>query len=112
MQNYPEILQGIKINRAGYVRRQFYAWFMQRRLGAINAKSFLSNLGLLSFSDWMGLAATVFDKASWGRLLRIISLGSNKSGAEAQWHSLRPLNGITDIRQFEEWLARRNAASH
>jgi len=112
IQNYPEILRGIKINRAGYVRRQFYAWFMQRRLGAISTINFLSNLKLLSFSDWLGLAATAFDKASWGRLLRIISLDSNKSGAEAQWHSLRPLDGISDIRQFEEWLARRNAVSH
>jgi hypothetical protein len=111
IQNYPEILKDIKINRTGYVRRQFYAWFMQRRLGAINTKNFLSNLRLLSFLDWMGLAATAFDKASWERLLRVVLLGSNKSAAEAQWHSLRPLDGISDIRQRRAGYATRGKLS-
>ena len=107
-QNYPELLKDVEIDRAGYVRRQFYAWFMQSKLGAITTGILVRNLGLLSFFDWLGLAATAFDKASWTRLLRIISSGSKKSGAEAQWHSLRPLEGITDIRQFDQWLARRD----
>jgi hypothetical protein len=107
-QNYPEFLKNVKIDRAGYVRRQFYAWFMQRKLGAITTGELVRNLGLLSFSDWLGLAATVFDKASWARLLRVVSSGSKKSGAEAQWHSLRPLEGVMDIRQFDHWLARRD----
>lgn len=109
-QNYPELLKDVKIDRAGYVRRQFYAWFMQRKLGAIVTDDLLRNLRLLSLSDWMGLAATVFDKPSWARLLRVASRGSKKSGAEAQWDSLQPLEGVMDIRQFDQWLARRNSA--
>lgn len=110
--NYPELLKDVEIDRAGYVRRQFYAWFMQRKLGAITAGDLVRNLGLLSFADWLGLAATAFDKASWARLLRVLSLDSKKSGAETQWHSLQPLEGIMDIRQFDHWLAQRNSAPH
>jgi hypothetical protein len=107
-QNYPVLLKNDAIDRAGYVRRQFYAWFMQRKLGAITTGSLLTNLGLLSPTDWLGLAATVFDKASWARLLRVLFQSSKKSGAEAQWHSLRPLEGVRDIRQFDHWLAQRD----
>ena len=108
-QNYPQLLGGVSIDRAGYVRRQFYAWLMQRKLGAISTAELLRNLGLLGFSDWFGLAATVFDRASWARLLRVVFNGSRKSGAEAQWHSLKPLEGVMDIRQFDQWLARRTS---
>lgn len=108
--NYPGLLKEVKIDRAGYVRRQFYAWFMQRRLGAITTGNFLRNLRLLSLSDLVGLAATAFDKPSWARLLRVVSSGSKKSGAEAQWHSLRSLEGVMDISQFDQWLTRRNSA--
>lgn len=110
-QNYPQLLGGVSIDRAGYVRRQFYAWFMQRKLGAISTADLLRNLGLLGVGDWFGLAATVFDRASWARLLRVAFQSSNKSGAEAQWHSLRPLEGVMDIRQFDEWLAQRTPSS-
>lgn len=109
-QNYPELLRDVKIDRGGYVRRQFYAWLMQRKLGAITTGDFMRNLRLLSLSDWVGLAATAFDKPSWARLLRVVSSGSKKSGAEAQWHSLRPLEGVMDIRQFDQWLTRRKSA--
>ena len=111
-QNYPELLKNVRIDRAGYVRRQFYAWYMQRKLGAITTGDLVRNLGLLSLPDWLGLAATAFDKDSWARLLRVLSLDSNKSSAEAQWLALLPLDGITDIRQFDYWLAKRNPTPH
>ena len=111
-ENYPELLKNIEIDRPGYVRRQFYAWFMQRKLGGIKTVDLLRNLALLTFSDWLGLSATVLDKASWVRLLRVLSLDSSKSSAEAQWNSLLPLDGVTDIQQFEYWLAMRNSPPH
>ena len=107
LRNYPNLLQGVKIDRAGYVRRQCYAWFMQRKLATISTHELFKNLKLLSFSDWCGLASTAFDKASWARLLQVISLGSKKSDAQAQWHSLQPLEGVMDIREFDQWLSRR-----
>lgn len=103
-ENYDYLLRNIKVNRAGYVRRQLYAWFMQMKLGAIKFQELLHNLSLLSVSDWLGLFQTVVDKASWKRLARFLFLDSNKSGAQLQWHSLQPLESITDIRQFSEWL--------
>lgn len=109
MRNYAEQLSGVSVDRAGYVRRQFYSWFMQRKLGAIRTGDFLHNLGLLRTSDWIGLAASAIDKASWQRLLRVFSAGSGKSDAEVQWHGLQPLDAVTDIHQFAQWLARREA---
>jgi glycosyltransferase involved in cell wall biosynthesis len=109
-ENYNTLLNTVVINRAGYVRRQLYAWFMQIKLGAIKFQDLLHNLSLLSISDWLGLALTVIDVVSWKRLLKMTVLDSKKSGAESQWHSLRPLAGITDIRQFSDWLSQRNSA--
>ena len=102
--NYSELLKGVEVNRAGYVRRQVYAWYMQKKLGAITAGDFLCHLGLLSFPDWVGLFASVADKESWARLLRLSSSG-RKSDAEIQWYGLQPLEGVADIRQFAQWLA-------
>jgi len=109
-ENYNTLLNTVVINRAGYVRRQLYAWFMQIKLGAIKFQDLFHNLSLLSISDWLGLALTVIDVVSWKRLLKMTVLDSKKSGAESQWHSLRPLAGITDIRQFSDWLSQRNSA--
>ncbi|MDO9372330.1 MAG: glycosyltransferase family A protein [Gammaproteobacteria bacterium] len=102
--NYSELLKGVEVDRAGYVRRQVYAWYMQKKLGAITVGDFLRHLGLLSFPDWIGLLAAVADKESWKRLVRLLSSG-RKSDAETQWHGLQTLEGIADIRQFAQWLA-------
>lgn len=107
--NYPDLLTEVEVDRPGYVRRQFYAWFMQKKLGAITTGDFLRHLGLLSLSDWAGILASAVDKASWQRLLRVLFTGRRKSDAEAQWHGLRPLDNVSDIGQFALWLARREA---
>lgn len=109
--NYSKLLQNVDIDRAGYVRRQFYAWTMQRKFGAIRTTDVLRNLLQLSLRDWAGLLATVFDTASWFRLFRMLSLSSRKNTAEAQWHGLKALPGIKDIRAFDNWLTARNSAS-
>ncbi len=108
-QNYSVFLEGVEVDRAGYVRRQFYAWYMQKKLGAITAGDFLRDIRLLSFADWVGLLSSVADKASWARLLRVLFSG-RKSDAETQWHGLKPLEGVTDIRQFGQWLVSRDSA--
>ncbi len=105
--NYPELLKDVEVDRAGYVRRQVYAWYMQYKLGAITAGDFLRSFGLLSFSDRVRLLTSVTDKASWKRLLRVLSLG-RKSDAETLWHGLQPLEGIADIQGFAQWLAGRS----
>lgn len=105
--NYPDFLPGLEINRAGYVRRQVYAWLTQWRLREIQSKDVLRNLGLLLLSDWFGLMASIVDGASWRRLRRQLAGCKKTSKVEARWHGLRPLEGIFDIRQFAQWLEQR-----
>jgi hypothetical protein len=105
--NYPDLLKTIEIDRSGYVRRQFYAWIMQLRLGGMDTTTLFSHLKLLTISDWFGLAATIFDKASWSRFLRVIFSDRKKSQAEAQWNSLQPLEGVMDIAQFDRWITQK-----
>ncbi len=96
-------LTGVEIDRGGYVRRQVFAWYMQKKLGVLSVADFLANLRLLSLRDWGGLLLSFFDKASWRRLATIIS-SSRKSTAEIQWNSLQPLPGVVNIAQFSDWI--------
>lgn len=105
--NYSELLQGIEVDRAGYVRRQVYAWYMQQQLGDLGLVEFLKRFGMLSWADWVGLLASAVDVVSWKRLFRHLS-ASGKSSAEAQWHGLRPLEGVGNIREFADWVTRRD----
>lgn len=102
-QNLEVKLAGVQIDRGGYVRRQVFAWYMQRKLGALSTLDCLMNLRLLSFRDWVGLMLSFFDRASWRRVVAVI-VSSRKSRAEMQWSSLQPLPGILDIAQFSDWI--------
>ena len=101
--NFPEVLKNVKISRSGYVRRQFYAWIIKLKLGRISISEFIHNLSLLSFLDWIGLIFSAIDKASWAHLLRLISFDS-KAIVRMQWHSLRPIESISNIHEFSQWL--------
>lgn len=105
-ENFGEELANVRIDRGGYVRRQVFAWYMQKKLGALSAADFLANLRLLSLPDWVGLLSSFFDGASWGRFARAIS-SSRKSSAEIQWTSLQPLPGVVNIAQFSDWITKR-----
>lgn len=102
-EHYPQQLAGIEVDRSGYVRRQAYAWYMQRKLGGLTTTGFLKQFRLLTLRDWLGLFASAFDGPSWRRLLRVLST-RRQSDVQAQWHGLKPLDKITDIRQFSQWL--------
>lgn len=108
-QNYAELLQGVDVDRAGYVRRQVYAWFVQLRLGTLTVRELIHNFSLLSHADWGGLLASVADKESWGRVWHML-ISLNKSDAETQWRSLKLLDDVSDIRQFSQWLTRNGTA--
>ncbi len=107
-QNYSELLQGVMVDRAGYVRRQVYSWFLQLRLGTLTVGEFFQNFSLLSFSDFSGLLAAIVDRESWKRLGNMLC-SWNRSDAETHWRSLHSLNEVADIRQFAQWLADRGA---
>ena len=103
--NLGDKLKGIEVDRGGYVRRQVFAWYMQKKLGVLSLLDFMANLRLLSLRDWGGLLLSFFDKASWSRFTKIIQ-SSRKSTAELQWSSLQPLPGVVNIAQFSDWITR------
>lgn len=101
--NYPDELKTVDIDRSAYVRRQVFAWIMQWRNEAITGRELTGRLGLLCAGDWAGLLATPFDRSSWQKFLQLAStLGRSK--AQTAWHTLQPLESVTDIRGFSAWL--------
>ena len=101
-ERYPRQLQGVAIDRAGYVRRQAYSWLVQRRYGGIGTPELASRLRRLSAADWARLCSAAFDKESWRRFFRFLRFG-RKTQTEALWRGVRPLAGVSNIRDFSAW---------
>jgi len=106
-ENHPDELQSVDVDRGGYVRRQAFFWYMQRKLGISKSGDFARRRGDLSLRDWMGLILSFFDAASWSRFSKMLSF-SKKSAAELQWSSLQPLPDVADIAQFSDWLTQQS----
>jgi len=102
-EHYPRELEGMEMDRPGYVRRQVYWWLLQFRYGSVSAGQLATRLSSLSSGDWARLVATAFSWESWQRLGRLLRF-RRKSQAETFWHGLMPLAGIADIQEFAEWL--------
>jgi glycosyltransferase involved in cell wall biosynthesis len=110
IENFGEAqLEAVKVDRAAYVRRQVFFWYMQKRLGVLSSAEFVAHLKLLSPADWMRLSATLVDKPSWQRLLRLFGR-SEANAAEEQWAGLTLLPNVADIGQFSRWVSRRDRA--
>lgn len=103
-ETYGDRLAGVTIDRPGYVRRQVYAWFTQWRLGYAGLADFLGKFAHLTFADWLGLAASVFDRASWRQLGRAFAIRSGRS-VQSQLHRLQRLADVRDIRAFAFYIA-------
>jgi hypothetical protein len=98
LERFPEQLAGVKVDRAGYVRRQVRYWLLQKKYGGLGWADLARRFGHLSSGDWLRLAASTFDAESWRR---VGSMLSRRIGAvEGQWDKLRPLNGVDDIAAF------------
>ena len=106
LEHFPKELKGVKIDRAGYVRRQIYNWLLQKRFGGLSSGGLFRNFRLLSAADWAGLAATLTDRESWRRFGGILS--RRTGAAQSQWQGLRPLDEPCDIAAFSRWLQREN----
>lgn len=102
---FPAELQGARVDRAAYVRRQVYAWIMQWRLGTASAHDLISRLRLLSARDWGGVSATLFDSESWRRVWRFVA-GRGGSDAEQQWHGLKRIEDVKTIAEFSSMLVK------
>lgn len=101
--HYPVALQGVDIDKRGYVRRQVYSWILQRRYGGISTSELASRFANLSIGNWARLLATAVDAESWRRLGRLLQ-PKPKSQAETLWHGLMPLPEIATIREFAQNL--------
>jgi glycosyltransferase involved in cell wall biosynthesis len=108
---YPPELGGVTVDRGAYIRRQVAYWLLQYRHQAISSAELRRRVRKLTFGDWWLLFGTPLDAASWGRLRRLSSLLS-KDPARGQWPGLRPLPGVSGIREFVAWLGADDANSH
>jgi len=97
-------LGNIKISRAGYVRRQVYSWYLEYKAGAAKSKDLLRRFGMLSFGDWVGLMASIFDKRSWEQVGSIIS-SQRDNQVQNVWPRSIPINDISNIREFADWIS-------
>ncbi|MBU4220129.1 MAG: glycosyltransferase [Euryarchaeota archaeon] len=102
--NYKNHLDGIEINRAGYVRRQVYSWYLQYKFGTISLRDLLIMTRKLSTGDWLGLFSSIVDKASWLRLWRILRYSKNNK-MQNLWYGLHPLDNISNIEEFASWIS-------
>jgi len=107
-QRYARELQGVSIDRGGYVRRQVYAWLVQLRYGGITAAEFAARFRRLSPRDWLRVLGAAVDADSWGRLVRFVR-ARRKTQTEALWHGIMPLAGISNIREFSAWATKHAA---
>ena len=102
---YPAALDGVEIDRGAYVRRQVYAWLVQRRYGGITTGELASRFTRLSPGDWMRLFGTVLDAESWRRLWRFVG-SRRKTQTKAMSDGMMALSGIAGIRDFSVWVRR------
>ena len=102
-ENYPEELREIEIDKNGYIRRQAYSWLIQYRNKALGMREMVQLFRKLGIRELIGLLSGVFDRDSWRYALRLIRF-SNRSNAESQWKGLETLAGVSDIREFSNWL--------
>ncbi len=105
--NYPEFLNGVKINRASYVRRQVYSWFIQYKSRTISFTDLLRRSARLSFADWAYLLTIFLDKQSWQRLWLMLG-GLKKPKIQNLWQGAMPLEDILNIKEFSVWISRRD----
>lgn len=105
-ENYKDRLAGVKISRAAYVKRQVHSWYLQYRSGAASLRQLVQWARLLSFPDWLYLLASVFDRQSWRRLWLLLR-SSRKNTIQYVWQGALPLDNISNIKEFAEWISSR-----
>jgi glycosyltransferase involved in cell wall biosynthesis len=102
---YSAALNGIEIDRGAYVRRQVYAWLVQRRYSGITTGELMARFARLSPADWVRLCGTGLDAESWRRLGRFLR-SRRKTQTQAMLHGMMSLSGIANIREFSMWAQR------
>jgi len=106
----PEVLKGIAVDRGAYVRRQAYYWLLHYHLGALSFSGVLERARLLAPRDWLRLAGSVFDRAGWRAIWRLLRR-QGSAPIEPLWRGLRPLEHVTSIRDFAALVTGRSAVN-
>jgi len=101
--NYHDRLKDIKISRPNYVRRQVYHWYMQYRSKGMSFRELKNRLCILTPFDSLGLFLFIFDRESWVRLLRMVSLRKNNR-IQKGWYGLVPVKHVSNIKDFRDWV--------
>jgi glycosyltransferase involved in cell wall biosynthesis len=104
--DYPEELRGADIRRPDYVLRQIFAWYRQRKSGAISTREALARVSRLRASEWLGLVRTPFNSANWTEARRVLRRDRGEE-SHPLLRQLTPLAGIADIAEFATWLEAR-----
>lgn len=105
--NYKEYLKDIEISRASYVRRQVYAWYLQYKSGVASFRQIVMWLKMLSFLDWLYLFSIFMEKQSWRRI-GLVFRGSKSCKIQSVWKGALPLENISTIKEFADWISRRS----
>lgn len=110
--NYKEALKNTKINRAPYVRRQIYFWYVQYKFGALSLKDVFRYIRNLSLGDWVGLFSTLFDKASWKLVWSYLRFRKSNKIETFYGDGVKPLDNITNIKEFAKFILNKDPAKN
>jgi glycosyltransferase involved in cell wall biosynthesis len=104
--NYSDRLNGVKISRSNYVRRQLYHWYIQYKSKGISLNELKKRQRLLSPVDSLGLFLFIFDRESWVRLWRMLVSGKHNK-LHKGWYGLMPVEHVLTIKDFRTWVSKK-----
>ena len=83
-----------------------YSWYYQYKAGSTKPKELLKWFKMLSARDWVGLIFSVGEKKTWERVWGILRK-PRASLVENIWPRAIQLHGISNIREFVDWAAKK-----
>ena len=101
---FPEALSGVKVDRAGYVRRQAYFWIRAARLGHSSWSECLGKIAAFGMPDLLRLLLASLEGKSWSRAIGLLPW-MRKRDSDLYWNGLQPLPSVASIEGFARWLS-------
>ncbi len=108
--HYPAELRDVELSRSDYVLRQLFAWYRQRKSGALPTRDALARVARIPARDWAGLIRTPFNSANWAEARRVLHRDRGEA-SHPLLRNLTPLPGVPDIDAFGKWVAARDGLS-
>jgi hypothetical protein len=104
--DFPAQLRGVEIARPEYVWQQAYSWYVQWRLGSLDARAVARRARLLGPRDWAGLTGLLAKRLRPGRVRRRVAIGG-EAAVPNLWPGMRPVPEVGDIVEFSRWIEAR-----